>query len=140
MESKIRLSLLTLRLSVFLVMFMWTIDKFLNPDHAKQVFAHFYFLGNLEAWHLNIIGAAQMLIIMGFLIGFKRKWTYGLVFIMHLISTLSSYKQYFNPFEGPSLLFFAAWPMLAAIFTLYILRDYDQLCVIGAKKAGPHLG
>lgn len=134
MEQKLRFALLMLRLSVFLVMFMWTIDKFLNPEHAKQVFTHFYFLSNLEDWHLNMIGAIQMLIIVGFLIGFKKKWTYGLVFIMHLISTLSSYKQYFNPFEGPALLFLAAWPMLAAIFTLYILREQDQLCVIGAGK------
>jgi hypothetical protein len=38
---------------------------------------------------------------------------------MHAVSTLSSWKMYLTPFaEGPSLLFFAAWPMLAACVTL----------------------
>lgn len=130
LDSKLRLSLLGLRLSVFLVMFMWTIDKFINPEHAKGVFGHFYFLPNLETWHLTLIASFQMLIIFAFLVGFKKRWSYGLVFVMHFISTVSSFKQYFNPWEGPALLFFAAWPMLAAIFALYLLRDHDQLCAI----------
>jgi hypothetical protein len=38
---------------------------------------------------------------------------------MHAVSTLSSWKMYLTPFaEGPSLPFFAAWPMLAACVTL----------------------
>jgi hypothetical protein len=45
----------------------------------------------------------------------------GLIF--HAISTLASYRQYLAPFDN--LLFFAAWPMLAACFTLYLLRDLD---------------
>jgi hypothetical protein len=46
-----------------------------------------------------------------------------LVFVLHGISTLSSYRQYLDPFDN--LLFFAAWPMLAACFALYSLRDLD---------------
>ncbi len=33
-QERIALSLLLMRLSVFLVMFVWTIDKFLTPEHA----------------------------------------------------------------------------------------------------------
>lgn len=42
------------------------------------------------------------------------------VLLLHGISTLSSYRQYLDPFNN--LLFFAAWPMLAACFALYLLR------------------
>ena len=30
--------------------------------------------------------------------------------------------------EGPNILFFSAWPMLAACVTLYVLRDFDTMC------------
>jgi len=46
--------------------------------------------------------------------------------VLHAVSTLSSFKQYLAPFDGPNLLFFAAWPMLAACFALFILRDLDK--------------
>ena len=43
--------------------------------------------------------------------------------VLHAISTLSSYKMYLAAFDN--LLFFAAWPMLAACIALFYLRDLD---------------
>ncbi|MFO8002919.1 hypothetical protein [Thioalkalivibrio sp.] len=40
-EKRIQVSLLLLRLGVFVVMLFWTLDKFVAPDHAAGVFAHF---------------------------------------------------------------------------------------------------
>ena len=37
-EKRLRISLLLLRLGVFVVMFVWTLDKFVAPDHAARVF------------------------------------------------------------------------------------------------------
>ena len=49
MNSKYRLPvvLLALRLSVFAVMFIWTIDKFVEPQHASRVMAEFYSIGGI---------------------------------------------------------------------------------------------
>ena len=33
-----------------------------------------------------------------------------------------------------NLLFFAAWPMLAACFALYLLRDLDTLGVVSGRS------
>ena len=126
-DEKIRLSLLLLRIGVFIVMFMWTIDKFIRPEHAAAVFKSFYFIDGFGQNIYLIIGAIEAIIIVAFLLGYKKHFTYGFVLVLHAISTLSSFKQYFSPFEGPSLLFFAAWPMLAACVTLYLLRDHDTL-------------
>src|SRR5262249_18341042 len=41
------------------------------------------------------------------------------VLLFHAISTVSAYQQYISPFESHNLLFYAAWPMLAACFALY---------------------
>jgi len=118
--------LLLLRMSVFIVMLMWTLDKFLNPGHALRVYEHFYAIGGLDKTIMTIIASAELALLAMFAVGWKKRWTYGAVFILHGVSTLSSYPQYLSPFDPSSnLLFFAAWPMLAACFTLYYLRDLD---------------
>ena len=43
---------------------------------------------------------------------------------------MSAFSQYLAPFQGTNLLFYAAWPMLAACVTLYALRDLDTLGVV----------
>ncbi len=118
-------ALLMMRLSVFLVMLMWTVDKFVNPQHAARVYEHFYFIPGLGDTAFIVIGVAELLLLAAFVVGWQKRWTYGAVLILHAVSTLSSYQQYLSPFEGPNLLFFAAWPMLAACFALYYLRDLD---------------
>ena len=120
-------SLLLLRLGVFLVMFMWTLDKFIRPAHASAVYQAFYHIPGLDHVVMYSIAVVELLILVGFLLGVAKRWTYGLVLIFHLISTLSSFKQYLAPFTDPHLLFFAAWPMLAACVALYLLRDQDTM-------------
>ena len=126
-EKNLQLSLLLLRLSVFLVMFMWTIDKFINPGHASKVYESFYFIGGLDHIALYTLGGIEMIVLLMFVAGYKKKLTYGAVLVFHAISTLSSFKIYLAPFEGPGLLFFAAWPMLAACIALFLLREHDTL-------------
>jgi len=115
--------LLALRLSIFLVMAMWTLDKFVNPEHAARVYEGFYGIGGLGSVAFWVIGALEALLLAGFVAGYRKGLTYGLVFALHAVSTLSSWRQYLDPFEN--LLFFAAWPMLAACYVLYALRDLD---------------
>ncbi len=129
-DQRIPLVLLLLRLSVFLVMLVWTLDKFIQPEHAAAVFAKFYFISGLSTGIVYLIGAVQLVILIGFLIGFQKKFTYGAILFFHSVSTLSAFKLYFAPYEDVNLLFFAAWPMLAACFTLFYLKDLDTLWVI----------
>jgi len=125
-DKKLQLPLLFIRLSVFLVMFMWTIDKLINPAHALKVYESFYYITGLDVNVMYVIGAIELIILLKFVAGYKKKYTYGAVLVLHAVSTLSSFKQYLAPFDGPNLLFFAAWPMLAACFALFILRDLDK--------------
>jgi hypothetical protein len=126
-RNRVGVALLILRVTVFLVMLIWTIDKFIRPAHAASVYEHFYFLGGFGPSIIYAIGVAEMLLLLGFLIGFAPRLTYGVVLLLHAVSTFSSFRQYLQPFEGPNILFFAAWPMLGACFALYYLRDLDTL-------------
>lgn len=133
MEKRIGWSLLCLRVGVFIVMFMWTLDKFVRPGHAAAVFENFYFLSGIGASLMYILAALEMVLLAAFISGFKKQWSYGTVLVLHGISTLSSFGQYFAPFEKGNLLFFAAWPMLAACITLFILRDLDTIGVVRGR-------
>lgn len=129
-DKKLALSLFFMRITVFLVMFMWTLDKFLNPAHMVAISKKFYFIGGLDTSISYGVGAVEMILIIAFLFGIAKRWTYGLVFLLHAASTLSPFKAYFAPYEGSHLLFFTAWPMLAACFALYTLRDKDTLMTL----------
>jgi len=122
-RDRLGLSLLALRISVFIVMLVWTLDKFLHPAHAAGAYERFYFLGGLGPAAVKAIGAAELVLIVAFVSGVAKRWTYGAVLVLHGVSTVASFRQYLDPFNN--LLFFAAWPMLAACLTLYLLREYD---------------
>ena len=133
-RNRVGVALLILRVTVFLVMLIWTIDKFIRPAHAASVYEHFYFLGGFGPSIIYAIGVAEMLLLLGFLIGFAPRLTYGVVLLLHAVSTFSSFRQYLQPFEGPNILFFAAWPMLGACFALYYLRDLDTLWSVWGRR------
>ncbi len=131
-RRRIEISLLALRAGVLIVMLMWTLDKLIHPDHAAAVFENFYGLSGLGSGLMTAIGIAELILLALFAAGVWKRLTYGLVFLFHGISTLSSYQQYLEPFDN--LLFFAAWPMLAACLALYLLRDQDRLLTWGRLR------
>lgn len=126
-NKNLRTSLLLLRLSIALVMLVWTFDKFMRPGHATGVFDNFYGIGGIDVTAMYVLAAAELLLIVLFLLGLFKTWTYGLVLLLHAGSTLSSFHQYLHPYTGANILFFAAWPMLAACIALFLLRRNDQL-------------
>ncbi|MGB2742792.1 MAG: hypothetical protein WBC60_19790 [Cognaticolwellia sp.] len=129
LQNNLEWSLLFLRVGVFIVMFIWTIDKFVNPGHSIKIFEHFYNISGFNDMIAYVLGALQLILVMTFLFGIKKRITYGLIFLMHAGSTLSAYSQYLDAFNN--LLFFAAWPMLAACAALYLLREADTKFTIG---------
>ncbi|MDP3307067.1 MAG: hypothetical protein U1C59_10945 [Methylotenera sp.] len=126
-SDRIPIVLLVIRHTIFIAMGMWTTDKFLRPDHAAAIFDHYYGLVGVGKNIVYVLATAEAALLIAFLLGLKPRLSYGLVLILHGISTLASYQyqQYLHPFENNNLLFFAAWPMLAACFALYILRDLN---------------
>jgi hypothetical protein len=102
---------------------------------ASRIMEHFYFIKSVSSLMIYIIGALELTVLLGFVAGLAKKWTYGLVLLFHAVSTLSSYEQYLHPLVAPNMLFFAAWPMLGACFALYYLRDLDTLWSVRRRHA-----
>ncbi len=125
--GRLPVALLLLRCSVFLVMVMWTADKFIHSDHAVKVYEKYYFLSGIGITTMFVVGGLEILLLLAFLAGVWRRVSYGLVTLIHAVSTFSAFKMYLTPGEPYHLLFFAAWPMLAACVALYLLREHDTL-------------
>lgn len=68
-RDRIATALLTLRAGVFVVMLMWTLDKLVNAPHAARVFENFYGLSGLGAGTMAVIGAAELILILAFVVG-----------------------------------------------------------------------
>ncbi|MEM5530459.1 hypothetical protein WN093_16690 [Gammaproteobacteria bacterium AS21] len=123
LQNRLQWALLILRITVFIVMFVWILDKFFHPEHTMKVLKGFYNIDNFSETIIYLLGAIQSLLMLLFLAGIKKTVTYGIVLILHTISTLAAYNLYIDIFNN--LLFFAAWPMLGACITLYLLRTAD---------------
>lgn len=130
-SGRLPFCLLLLRLSLGLVMMIWAFDKMLNPSHGAAVLEGFYGLSGVGEPLVRGIGAVQALIVLAFLGGIARTWSYGAVLLMHALTTFVSWSAYLQPLKN--ILFFSAWPMLAGLITLFLLRDADRLWVLGSK-------
>jgi len=128
-DKRLAIALLIMRIGVFVVMIMWSIDKIVNPGHAAAVFEGFYFIPGMGAGLLTAIAIVQIILELAFLAGLFKPITYGYVLIVHAVSTLSSWRQYLDPLDN--MLFLAAIPMLAACIALFMLRDRDRLLSAG---------
>ena len=127
-ERRLALSLLLLRLSLALVFAAWALDKFLNPSHGASVLEGFYGVGGVPVSAIHALGAAQALLVLAFALGVARTWSYGAVLAMHAVTTAVSWKAYLS-LDG--ILFYAAFPMLAGLVALFLLRDEDRLFSVG---------
>jgi hypothetical protein len=56
-RDRISTALLTLRLGVFTVMVLWTLDKFIHPEHAAGVSQNFYGVPGLGGGRWTIVAA-----------------------------------------------------------------------------------
>ncbi len=122
-------ALFALRIGLAVLFVVWALDKLLNVEHAKAVFAGFYgqnaeTMGNTLPYAL---GAVQLLLVIAFTAGAFKTWTYGALLAMHLATTVVSFKLHLDPFGSPNILFWANWPILGALIALFLLRDRDRM-------------
>ena len=118
-------------MGIFIVFLMWTLDKIVNPNHSLHVFEIFYGL-SVTSQMMVTLGYLQLVFVLVFALGLWKKWVYLAILVLHTGSTLSSFSPYLDPFKN--LLFFAAWPMLAACLFLYLLREYDSYDIYRLKN------
>jgi len=130
-NQKLTHILFLLRIGVAIVFIMWTGNKFINPINAQEVWSGFFYLPELGMAVTLGIAIAEAILVTMFVLGILKNISYLIVLILHSFSTFAAYDIYLNAYAGgPNLLFFAAFPMLAACYAVYSLRDYDTFLTV----------
>ncbi len=125
--------LLILRVSIGAFFLVWSIEKIVAPELARRVFEAFYFSSPGDA-ALIATGIVQTAIVLAFLAGLWRLWTYGAILVMHTVSVASTWERLLTPYELPNHLFWAAVPVWAAILLLFLLRTEDRLLSVDEAR------
>ena len=68
-SNRVGVALLVLRITVFLVILIWTIDKFVEPHHASKIMEHFYFIKGVGSSMIYVIGAIELGVLGAFVVG-----------------------------------------------------------------------
>ena len=142
-DRPLAVSLAVLRLSTGAFFLIWAAEKIVAPDVARRVFETFYFSSPSDTT-LLVTGLLQAAVVLAFMAGVLRFWTYGALLAMHAVSVLSSTPRLLDPFSPPNHLFWAGVPVLALLLVLFVLRGRDTLLVVrrpagrsgGAGKPG----
>lgn len=120
-------ALFILRWSIFLFLVPWVMEKFTEPETTAKIFAHFYKIDNLPVAGSYAVGGLWAALLLAFVLGFKKRFSYGLVALFHGVATLTSI-HYMLPFlETYNHLFLAAIPTLGGMILLYMLREHDTI-------------
>ena len=122
----LKLPLFLTRLSIFYFMLPWQLMRFTAPEGVIGIAKTHYKFTMPESLPM-ITGVLMMILLVAFLIGFKKKITYLLVFILHALGTLMTLPKLIYGLEGFYILFLAAIPAAAAMFLLWKLRDEDTM-------------
>ena len=136
LETRIRVPLLILRVTLGIFLLQWGVEKLVWPDVTAKIFSHFYFIDGLGLTAAYVMGVLQILLSLAIIFGAFRGISYLIGFIIHGLSTVSTAKHIFMPFmfEGWNHLFMTAVPVLAGFWLLYWVRDWDTLSVDGMRK------
>ena len=134
-QRRLQISLFALRLTISWFLLQWAVEKLVAPEVTARIFDFFYKIP-LDVNVVPVIGVIQMIIVLAFLGGFLKIWSYALVTIMHGISTLVTWKSLIMPFaEGSNHLFTTAVPVLVACWALFYLRDQDTMFSLDAWRS-----
>lgn len=125
--ARLPLALLFTRLMIVAFLAPWFIRKAMNIEMTKGLFAKYYFIKDLPDIAAYAIGGLGLVLLLAFLVGFKKKISYGLILLWHAGGTLMALPFMIPGTEKFNLLFMAALPVIGAMLLLYMLRDEDTL-------------
>lgn len=141
-DPRLPVCLALIRFAVFFDLLMWNMDKFFHPLQTSRIFRAFYNIGadlpgteQLSYAAVYLLGALQLVLILAFVAALRKRFTYGLVFALHTVSTFAPWERFLDPLTSHTLLFLVSFPMLGGIGALYYLRKDDRLWTWASLRA-----
>ncbi len=104
--------------------------RFIDGGKSAQGISKKYYFFEQPDILTTLIGVGWLILLAAFLVGFKKKITYFLVFLIHGVGTAFSLRFMIPGTENFVATFMAALPALMAMYLLWILREEDTLLTI----------
>lgn len=133
-------SLLFLRISIGLLLVIWGLDKFANPEHALAVSDGFYFGLLSQSALLPVYGGIEVALGVAVILGLLRKYVYPATLVLTGVTMLALWRHILDPWGWylgqTNALFFPSLIIFAAALVLYAFQDADTK-VVGGKGPAP---
>lgn len=123
----LRIPLFFTRISIAYFLLPWVLMRFTKPDGAKGIAAKYYKISAMPEIATTIIGVLWVALLIAFVVGFKKRISYGLVFLLHALGTAFTLPYLILGTEKMNIMFFAAIPVIGAMWLLYVLREHDTM-------------
>lgn len=132
MPKQLPFSLFIMRITIALFLLPWVADKFTESgvEHTAKIFSHFYKIDGLGTTGSYVVGVLWALLLLAFVLGFKKRLSYGLVMMAHGLGTAFTWDVLWPFSENHNMLFLAAIPVLGAMIALYRLRQFDTILTL----------
>ena len=149
--KRIEIALLIMRITAAIFLGLWATLKFHHPEWQRNIFEGAY---NISFFTVSdnlsyFLGTVQIIIVLAFVSGFMRTYSYGLMMLMSAAGVLGSLGSFININEAgeiyaayakyPKNLMLTSIPTLGALVALFILRDMDNLFSLSNKRIKPSL-
>lgn len=128
--TSLKIPLFLTRISIVAFFLPWQLMRFTKPDSIAGIAKKYYKISSVPEIASTVTGVLMMALLLAFLVGFKKKISYGLVMILHGLGTLMTLPNLIPGLEGYNQLFLAAIPTFFAMLLLFCLRDQDTLLSI----------
>jgi len=135
LETKLSTSLLIMRLTIGAFFGIWASLKFYRPEWFENVFTNFYGLEFITRDMSAYVGSLQVLIVLLFVVGLWRTYSYGALVLMQAAGVLGSVPNLMDWTKYPNNLMWAAVPALGAAIALFILRSEDRFTIDAWRNA-----
>jgi len=86
-DTRDALALLLLRLGLAWFLFVWAVNKIIEPGQYVRIWGYFHGI-DIGANMPYFMGGAQILICVAVALGLWRRVSYGLLFAMHLVTVI----------------------------------------------------
>lgn len=130
MTRDLKLPLFLTRLSIALFLFPWVLLRLTKVEAGAGLFEKYYFIKGMPNAVALIIAIFWAVLLLAFVTGFKKRISYGLVFLLHAVGTVMTLPYLIPGTDNFKILFMAAIPTAAAMGLLYIMRNEDTLLSI----------
>lgn len=133
---RIEVALLIIRITAAIFLGLWATLKFHHPEWQRNIFEGAY---NISFFTVTdnlsyFLGSVQIIVVLAFVSGFMRTWSYGLMMLMSAAGVLGSLSSFATYYNYPKNLMLTSVPTLGALIALFILRDMDNLFSLSGRK------